>query len=406
MDVVDVWSARQAGALLKALRLTNEGFAERLGVAVRTVAKWNANPGLEPTPDIQQALDTLLARAPEDARARFTLLTRASGTRADTGKTASPIEEAEQLIAEISGSSTTDSAIRQLDEATKALSETHTRAPARRLLREALRLNSQARELMTHQQRLSQRRELFRIESNILAHVCLLFGDLDKNDLAEKWGTASLGFAQEAGISEAIPRTALAKTLRWADRLIESAEMARLGYEASPNAPVRIQLASQEANAAGLLGDRKRAQDALTRAERAAAEAPVDSGVSAWSFPTGRQAIFALSVATEIGDAKAALRAAEVADSGWAAGEPKVLANWAQIRVGAAMAHLANDSLDGTIEEVTPVFALTPEFRVSTVTAYMARLCRRLDQARFDGSGAAADLQASILEFNRAALPD
>jgi hypothetical protein len=246
---------------------------------------------------------------------------------------------------------------------------------------------------------------LFRIESNILAHVCLLLGDLDENDAAEKWGAASLGFAQEAGVSEAIPRTALAKTLRWADRLIESAEMARLGYEGSPNTPVRIQLASQEANAAGLLGDRKRAQDALSRAEHAAAEAISDSGVSAWSFPTGRQAIFALSVATEIGDAKAALRAAAIADSGWAAGEPKVLANWAQIRVGAAMAHLASDSLDGTIEEVAPVFALEPEFRVSTVTAYMTRLSRRLDRAKFDGSGAAADLKTSIVEFNRTALP-
>lgn len=44
VDVVDVWTGERASALQRALRLTNESFAERLGTAVRTVAKWNASP--------------------------------------------------------------------------------------------------------------------------------------------------------------------------------------------------------------------------------------------------------------------------------------------------------------------------------------------------------------------------
>lgn len=41
MDSVIVRSGRSACALQSALRLTNESFAEHLGVAVRTVAAWH-----------------------------------------------------------------------------------------------------------------------------------------------------------------------------------------------------------------------------------------------------------------------------------------------------------------------------------------------------------------------------
>lgn len=38
MDVVAAWTGRRADTLRQALRMTNETFAEHLGVAVRTVA--------------------------------------------------------------------------------------------------------------------------------------------------------------------------------------------------------------------------------------------------------------------------------------------------------------------------------------------------------------------------------
>jgi DNA-binding transcriptional regulator YiaG len=74
VEVVDEWTGQQANALKRALRLTNETFAAQLGTAVRTVAKWNADPAMVPTPEMQQALDTLLNQSPDDAKARFTLL--------------------------------------------------------------------------------------------------------------------------------------------------------------------------------------------------------------------------------------------------------------------------------------------------------------------------------------------
>jgi len=74
VQVVDTWTGRHANALRRALRLTNEGLAEQLGTAVRTVAKWNADPELVPVAEMQRALDTMLSQAPEDDRTRFALL--------------------------------------------------------------------------------------------------------------------------------------------------------------------------------------------------------------------------------------------------------------------------------------------------------------------------------------------
>lgn len=81
VDVVEVWTGRHASALQIALRMTNETFASTLGTAVRTVAKWNSEPDLVQVTELQRALDTQLARAPEDVRARFALLVSDTRTR-------------------------------------------------------------------------------------------------------------------------------------------------------------------------------------------------------------------------------------------------------------------------------------------------------------------------------------
>ena len=85
MQVVDAWTGQHAGALQRAMRLTNEGFAGCVGTAVRTVAKWSAKPEMVLTPELQRALDTLLRQASDDVKARFDLL-----IAPDAGGPASP----------------------------------------------------------------------------------------------------------------------------------------------------------------------------------------------------------------------------------------------------------------------------------------------------------------------------
>jgi hypothetical protein len=311
--------------------------------------------------------------------------------------------EISNLVSTVLATDTNDEAINQLARSASSLAESHTQIPAKKALAQVLCLHAEMQKLIRRRQSLRQKRELFRIESHLLAHACLLFGDLEENVTADKYGEASLVYAQEAGANEAIAWTVRAKTLRWQERFIESADMARRGYDCSPATPLRIQLASQEANAAALLGDAKRARDAMRRAEAAIESIEPDSGISAWSFPVARQAIFALSVAIHTNDPDAALRASAMAHSAWASGVPRVSATWAQIQAGAGIAHLMKDSLDQAIQEVTPVLALPPEFRVATVTAYLKDLDRRLGDPRFTRSRDAITLKRGIQDFITAA---
>ena len=90
------WTGRDACALQDALRMSNETFAERLGIGVRTVAAWHQKPGLRPRPEMQQILDEALTRAPAAAGERFAVLTgepaRAVSARQDEDAAAAEAE--------------------------------------------------------------------------------------------------------------------------------------------------------------------------------------------------------------------------------------------------------------------------------------------------------------------------
>ncbi|WP_130799984.1 NUDIX hydrolase [Streptomyces otsuchiensis] len=71
MDVVERWNGHLACALQHALRLSNEAFAEQLGVAPRTVASWHADARIVPRVDVQRLLDNAHEAATDVARRRF-----------------------------------------------------------------------------------------------------------------------------------------------------------------------------------------------------------------------------------------------------------------------------------------------------------------------------------------------
>jgi tetratricopeptide (TPR) repeat protein len=349
-------------------------------------------------------------RGDHDLTERYELLYRALGLDQAAQPDAQVIRELEpehpgdpdDLMAWINGTNTTDDAIKEMDRAASYLAEAHAQVAAPRVLSEVLGVHQEVQVLLrSGKQRLRQTRELLRIDSRLLAHACLLLGDLGRNDTAQGYGTAALLCAQEAEADEAIAWSVKAKTARWQRRFVEAAELARRGFEVGAPTPTRVELAYREANAIALFGDALRARAALERAERAA-ETLTGSGTSVWSFPAGRQAIFSLSVAVHTGDAAAALRSAAVAHACWNAGDPKVTATWAQVRAGAAMAYLIMDSLDGAAAQLSPVLELAPEQRINTVTGYLETLGAMLAQPRYAGSGLAVRLREQIRDFNSA----
>jgi transcriptional regulator with XRE-family HTH domain len=298
-----------------------------------------------------------------------------------------------------------DEFVEQMARACAYLAEAHPRTPPTNVLPEVLRVHRRVHAcLRGGRQRLRQTRELLRIESDLLAHACVLLGDLGHDRRAATYGGAALVFAREAGADEAISWSVQAKTARWQQRYVESAELARRGLEVSTLSPARIELAYGEANAIALFGDAVRARQALQQAEQIAETMPANAGaLSVWSFPVERQALFALSVAIHIGDPDAALRAAAAADAGWAAGDPKNPATWAQVRAGSAIAYLMKDSLDGAVQQVAPVLDLPAGLRITTVTGYLTTLQRMLAHYRFAKNAGSIQLRERIRVFNSAA---
>lgn len=117
MAVVDSWTGRHASALRNALRMSNEAFANHLGVAVRTVAKWEANQRTVLTPTLQAAMDTTLGQTTDDVQERFWLLLGAS-LQPHTPDRPPPSDEQRAAEARLSTDEAVSSALHWLDQFT------------------------------------------------------------------------------------------------------------------------------------------------------------------------------------------------------------------------------------------------------------------------------------------------
>jgi hypothetical protein len=103
------WTAEMACALQAAMRLSNEAFAARLGIGVRTVSGWHQKPTLRPQSEMQQLLDTALEQASPEVRTRFADLT------GDTS--AESVQKAADAEARLSADANIGAALHWLDHA-------------------------------------------------------------------------------------------------------------------------------------------------------------------------------------------------------------------------------------------------------------------------------------------------
>ena len=188
-EVVASWTGGQADALRQALRMTNESFAERLGIGVRTVAYWRKRPDLLPRPAMQEILDAALAQAPEPARAQFFELAAArEQSRGQVAAVALPSapDDLASLMDWLTQTDTSDEAISSLDRLATALAEAHTQVAPASILAEVKQLQRTAQNMLRNgKHRPSQARELLRINGSLLAHQSLLLSDLEDYRAAE-----------------------------------------------------------------------------------------------------------------------------------------------------------------------------------------------------------------------------
>ncbi|MEU8776068.1 hypothetical protein [Streptomyces sp. NPDC048606] len=86
MATVHHWTGLEAKALRLALRLSVRAFADRLGVGIRTISKWEALLAeTVPRPDTQAILDTALARADAASHLRFETFLSEAGRPGPSG---------------------------------------------------------------------------------------------------------------------------------------------------------------------------------------------------------------------------------------------------------------------------------------------------------------------------------
>lgn len=85
------WTGREAALLRQALRMSVRAYAAHLGVAIRTVSKWEKlGTATCPWPDTQAILDTALVRADAAAQSRFEQLLAQGPPERRPGGAASP----------------------------------------------------------------------------------------------------------------------------------------------------------------------------------------------------------------------------------------------------------------------------------------------------------------------------
>jgi 8-oxo-dGTP diphosphatase len=63
------------------MRMTNEAFAEHLGLSDRTISRWHSSPAMTHRPEVQQILDLAYEKAGEAVHRRFALLMRPAEPR-------------------------------------------------------------------------------------------------------------------------------------------------------------------------------------------------------------------------------------------------------------------------------------------------------------------------------------
>lgn len=78
MDTIGTWTGRTAGLLQQAMRMTNDAFAEHLGISPRTISRWHGAQDKVHSVEVQQILDTAYERAGEVVQRRFAVLARPS----------------------------------------------------------------------------------------------------------------------------------------------------------------------------------------------------------------------------------------------------------------------------------------------------------------------------------------
>ncbi len=416
MDVVPVWTGQRVNAFRVAWRLTSEAFAERLGIAPRTVANWEADPVFVPTLAMQQVLDTALEQATAPVKARFSILLedaeRISGARPpelaqyteDADEVASAAREAEAdqslLLAE-PGSQSIDSLWRAALEIARA----GNRSPAQ-TFNAAHRLRRHALELAGETHRPGALSDLYVITGQATALMASTAFDLNRWDESAALARSGISYASLVGNLSLHARTlGLAALLaNWRNEPDIALDHFRQGMEVAPPGAPKVRLRYIAARSYALLGDAASVGRVVDQARRDMDDAPghrdllSEEVAGEFAFGRARAEACAASAWLDLGcgrEAKAAAQCALDDLTALPAGR-QPLSQVAGARIDLATACLLEHERDQAEEALSQVIAAPSPMKNVSLAGRLARTRKILAAPYWSADATAQQLSDSI----------
>ncbi|MFF5233653.1 helix-turn-helix domain-containing protein [Dactylosporangium sp. NPDC000521] len=277
-----------------------------------------------------------------------------------------------------------------------------TRPPVPIYARAGLLADRVFRLLQTGHQHPDQTRELYTWAGYLCTLLAWMAGDLGHHAAAESQARTSWVCAEMAhdDTLRAWVLSTMSKVHLWDQRFEDAAAMAAQGLAHAPNGTASVMLACQEADAWAEIGAADPAQKALDRAEDARQRVGTDTVGGLLACGEIRHHNYAGAVLLRIGQPVAAIRHAELALSAAAGDSTVAYGTLSQIRIWAASAHIAADTVDGAVEVLSPVLKLPTEQRLDTVARRLREVDRLISsKPTLRTSPEARGLQAAIRDF-------
>lgn len=291
------------------------------------------------------------------------------GVTRNTGLLADEISE---LVTWIETTNVGAGTIGYLEDATLRLANECLNAPPTRSYERAAALARRVFVLLQGgRQRIGQTRDLYVIAGKLCAVLSWLSSDLGELVVAGAHCRNGWILADEADHDglRALLLCAQSKNAFWEKRYDDAALCAHRGYEYKPPGSARILLACQEADALQALGRIDDAREALRRADQVLESATrADELGGIFACGRARQANYSIATSLRAKSAREALHHVERAETAWNAGEQWAYGTWAQVQIGAAIAHVVNREVEHAASVLQPVLAQPAEQRLATVT--------------------------------------
>lgn len=428
MKVVDQWSGWKASALRVALRMTNESFGAHLGVAVRTVAKWEAHPEVVLATATQEILDSALAQATDSAQARFGLLVDQSGCAGGPGSTVCGPLDGSPWGAGVSGlidqretfkmaaHESTRDAILRAPRSVDALRIMHSQsvATARRysyrdpisIFSDARHIRDLAYQLADRTRRPSELADLYVVAGVTNALMASAAFDLGHWDAARSMAESATAYADLAGHAslEAWTWGLQATLANWRKDRGFALNCFERGLAMAPGGAPRLRLRYIAARTHAGLGNARAVTDVLAAARidrermQSNRDELQDEVRGEFEFSDARAAACAAAAWLELRESVRAEEYARVALDGYfeLPEDARPFSPVNGIRIDIASARLSGRDLEGATDSLKPVLCLDPAMRNAALTGRLKSVRATLHTSTWVAVSTARDLTEAI----------